>query len=84
MSRPTANPIYFVCQQAAIRLPDLSTDERLNLLAGLKLMLPISEFEQCQVIHWAIVEQEQAKRRIEEAQLILGDMLSDTKAAKAA
>jgi len=67
--------IYFVCHQAMARLPELTRDDRLSLLAGLKLMLPRAEFEQCCVINNTISEQEDARRRTEEAQLILEDLL---------
>lgn len=68
--------IYFVCQQAMARMTELSRPERLDLLAGLKLMLPAAEFEQCCLVNNSISEQEDARRRTEEAQLILGELLA--------
>jgi hypothetical protein len=74
--------IYFVCQQAIARLPELAHRERVKVLAGLRLMLPTSEFEQCCILHESLTAREDAQRRAEEAQLILGDMLNENRISR--
>lgn len=71
-----ADSLKFVAAQAALRLPELSKTDRIKLLTGLSTLLQQigrhTEAEQCDVAAEAI-------RRAEEAQLVLGEMLTELK-----
>ncbi len=68
--------IDFVATQAAARLPELSAGDRAKLLAGLELLMPARDIEQCQILVAALNEADEAKRRADEAQLLFREVLN--------
>jgi hypothetical protein len=77
MSEATRQSVRLVAAQAAIQLNRLDEGDRKKLLDGLRHLLPADEFEQCAVLHHAIIAAENAQRIRESAQLCLTDLLTD-------